>query len=317
MPDAVVQVGIVLPHPVVLVGLRAAEPKLGVAGHVGGLGAEAAHQLAMRLLQRPQPGGVDVGMSDRRELVHHRGVATHQQALEDVGCLVPGAPVVLDPHVAEAVQLGQELARPGWVEPVGSVGLEPPQHVEVVVKLPCLGIEASDVAAVEHDRLDCRVGPVERAELAVACEFDAQLELLAPGGLLDQQRIGTRSFVAGVEPLDRAATDPERRLRVGDPQQIDPVAGPLGWHRRLDPKPERRPQRPELLAQLGVAIGKLLGLLQRDPIDRARHHQAVGITPLGIDHAPRSARPPGRCACGCRRDGEASSPDDRGRVSVR
>ena len=283
MPDAVIQVGVVPPHPVVLIGLRAAEPKLRVPGHVGGLRAEASHQLSMRLLERPKPRGVDMGMADRRQLVHNRAVSPQQQPLEDVGGLVPGTAIGFDPDVAEAVELGQQLARPGRIQPVDGVGLQPAQHVEVVVKLPGLLVEARNLTAVEHHRLDGAVAPVHLPELAVACELDPQVEMLAAGGVLNQQRVGPRPLVAGVEALDRPAVDPQRGLAVGDPQQVDALSRPLRRHGGLHLKPEGCPQRPELLAQPGVAVGQRLGLIDRDAVDRPRHHQPVGVARVGID----------------------------------
>ena len=58
--DALVEAGMPRADPVVLLGLRAREPELRVAVHVRRLGAEGAHQLALRLGQRPEPRRVDV-----------------------------------------------------------------------------------------------------------------------------------------------------------------------------------------------------------------------------------------------------------------
>ena len=89
-----------------------------------------------------------------------------EERLQDRLGLVPGRAVVLDPHVAEAVELGEEPAGPRLVKPVHGVGLEPAQDVEVVVQVPGPAVEAGDPAAIEHDRLERRVGPRKLAELA-------------------------------------------------------------------------------------------------------------------------------------------------------
>src|SRR4051794_8001714 len=67
--DPRVQVGVAALDPLVLLGLGAGKPHLRVALHVARLRAERAHRLAVRLLKRPQPGGVDVRMADRRQLM--------------------------------------------------------------------------------------------------------------------------------------------------------------------------------------------------------------------------------------------------------
>ncbi len=73
--DARPQLGVALLDPRVLLRLRAREAVLGVLVHVAQLRAEAAQRLAVRLGERPQPGGVDVRVPDRGELVRVRGVA--------------------------------------------------------------------------------------------------------------------------------------------------------------------------------------------------------------------------------------------------
>src|SRR4029079_8237962 len=50
--DALVELRLARPDPVVLLGLRAREPELRVAIHVGRLRAERPHHLALRLCQR-------------------------------------------------------------------------------------------------------------------------------------------------------------------------------------------------------------------------------------------------------------------------
>ena len=281
--DALVELGHARPDPVVLLGLRAREPELRVAVHVRGLRAERPHHLALRLGQRPQPGRVDVGMADRGDLVDVRAVAMFEQPLQDRLGLVPGSAVVLDPHVAEAVELGQELAGPRRVETVSRVGLEAAQDVEVVVQIPRPAVEPGDRTAVEHDRLERGIDPRQLAELAVARQLDAQVEPLAARRRVEHGRVDPGALRARVQALDGAPADPERRLAVAHPQEVDPLAGPLRRHGRLDPEPVRGPQRPEPVAERGVAVVEPLGLLERDAVDRPRDAERVGRARVRAD----------------------------------
>ena len=212
-----------------------------------------------------------------------RAVSVREKRLQDRLGLVPGRAVILDPDVAEAVELGEELAGPRLVEPVHGVGLEPAEDVEVVVQIPGAAVEAGDPAAVEDDGLERRVRPRERAELAVAGQLDAQVEPLAPGRRVEDGRVDPGALGARVQALDGAAVDPERGLAVAHPEQVDPLAGPLLGDGRLDPEPVGRPQRPEPLAEGGVAVLEPLGLLERDAVDRPRDPERAGIARLGVD----------------------------------
>ena len=181
---------------------------------------------------------------------------------------VPGRAVVLDPDVAEAVELGQQLAGPGLVQAIVSVGLQPAQDVEVVMQLPRLAVEARDLAAVEHHRLERAVRRLEPAELAVAGQLDPQIQPFAAGRRIDQQRIDPGTVRAAVESLERAPVHPQRRLAVADPQQVDAFACPLGGHVRRYPKPVGGPQRAEPVAEIRVAVGQCVGLVRRDAVHR-------------------------------------------------
>ncbi len=216
LADARVELGLMQPQPVVLVGLRAGESELRIPLHVGELRAEGADHLAMGLGQRPQPRGVDVRVPDGGQLVGDGAVAGRQQVVQDLAGRFPGGAVVLVPGVAEAVQLRQQPPGPGGVEVGvgGTVGLQPAQHVQVVVKPPGERIKPGQHALVEHHRFDRLVHPLQLAELAVAGEFDTQIEPLSARGPLQQQRVGARAVGAGVETLRRPAVDPERRLAV-------------------------------------------------------------------------------------------------------
>ena len=69
-------------------------------------------------------------------------------------------------------------------------------------------------------------------------------------------------FGLDVQALDASPADPQRRLAVADPQQVDPLAGPLVGHGRLDLEPVRRPQRPERVAQRGIVVVEPFGLVR-------------------------------------------------------
>ena len=122
----------------------------------------------------------------------------------------------------------QQPPGPRSSSPFAGVGLQPAEHVEVVVQLPRLAVEAGDLAAVEHHRLERRVGPVElrrtcrcrparragRAARRRPPRSSTGASIRAPSGL-------------DVQALDGAPADPQRRLAVADPEQVDALAGPL------------------------------------------------------------------------------------------
>ena len=214
-----------------------------------------------------------------------RAVPVGEQRLQDRLALVPRRAVVLDPDVAEAVELGEQLSRPRLVKAVHGVGLEPAEHIEVVVQIPRPAVEPGDPAAVEHDRFERRIRARELAELAVARQLDAQVEPLAPRRRVEDGRVDPGAVRARVEPLHRPAVHPQRRLAVAHPLEVDPLAGPLGGDRCLDPEPVRRPQRPEPVTEGGVAEAEPLRLLERDAVDGPGDAQRVGVAAVGVDQA--------------------------------
>ena len=88
----------------------------GIALEQAQLRGEAAHALAVGLLERPQPGRVDVRVADRGDRVDMGAVAAREQPGEDRPGGRPAGAVVLAPRVAEPVEAGRQLARPGGVE---------------------------------------------------------------------------------------------------------------------------------------------------------------------------------------------------------
>jgi hypothetical protein len=185
-----------------------------------------------------------VGVADRAQLVRVRAVAVGVQPRQDRR--VAG--------VAEALQLRAQEAGPARVDAL--LGLERAQRLEVVVELPRRRVEAPELAADELRRV-----PLV-AEEAVARELDVAL-LAGPG----------RVEVERVQPLDRAAVAPERRLAARVPEQVDARA--RRRRRRADAEPVGRPERAEALPGRRWAVLEPLRLLPRDPPDRAGDEQLV------------------------------------------
>ncbi len=231
--------------PVVVLRRGAREPVPGVLVEQPELRRPRAHGLALRLRERPQPGRVEVRVPDGRNLVGRRAVPARVQALEDRGIEL----------VAEPVQLGAELARPGGIEPALRLGLERAERLEVPVELPRAGIEQPDLAALDRHVL-------------VAGELD-----------LEARPRKRRVVVPAVEPVQRAPVLPERRLASGLPQE----PGMLAFEVRLELEPPGRPARAEALARIERPVLEQLRLLPRDPPDRACDQDPVHRTQLPVD----------------------------------
>ena len=146
--DARVEPRRTVADPRVLLRLRAREAVVRIGLHQPQLARERAHALAVGLLERPQPGGVDVRVADRGDLVHPRAVAPSEQRREDL-------PVA---RVAEAVELAQQLAAPRALLLVH----QRRQHAEIGRELPRVRIEARDLAALEPERRRDRLRPLRR-----------------------------------------------------------------------------------------------------------------------------------------------------------
>ena len=103
--DPLVEIRVAFLYPRVLLSLRAGELVLRINIHVRGLGTESSYALAVSLGEWPEPGGVDVSMSDRGELVAVVAVGLCVDRREDLAGLGPGVPIVCTPDVAEAIEL--------------------------------------------------------------------------------------------------------------------------------------------------------------------------------------------------------------------
>ncbi len=126
LPDPLVQVGVALLDPGVLLRLGAGEPVLGIRVHVRGLRAERPDALPVRLRDRPEPGGIDVRVSDRGDLVAVVAVPLGIERCQLCSGLRPASAILRSPDVAEAVQLVEQLPRERRVEAPGVFGLELP-----------------------------------------------------------------------------------------------------------------------------------------------------------------------------------------------
>ena len=230
--------------------------------------------LRPRLLERPQPRGVDVRVPDRGDRVRARAVATWASSgPSDRARRGPRRPVVLVPGVAEAVELAQQLAAPRRVD-AGLVH-HADQHAQVLGELPRGGIEARELAALERERAR-RGGRLVRRGLSSA-QPKRPLQAISTRDLEPLARV--RARVSGASgrlksrPLTRPWTGSPSRQTVASElvtssrSTRSPV--PVVGHGRRQPQPPRRPQRAQRHAELRVGVLERRGLGERDPPDGA------------------------------------------------
>ncbi len=278
---------------------------LGVAVHQRELARPRAHDLAPRLGQRPQPGGVDVRVADRRDLVRAAGVAVREQVAEDRARLGPAAAVGGGERAGEAVELGEQPALPGGIE--ARLLDELAQRLEVPRHLPRLGVEQREAGAVQARRrarraqravvgrlLPRAAGPVAAARERVGQSHQVvaghlQLELHAAGRRAER---GGDALVAAApdEPLHGRAVAVEQRLAAAVPEQLDRPPGPVLGDRGGEPEPVRRPLRAERLADLRRPVLERLRLRVGDAPGPLAHEQLVGGDRLRMDQRAQAAR---------------------------
>ena len=139
-----------LRQPRVVLCLRVREAVLGIRVHQPQLRGRRAHELAPRLLERPQPRRVEVGVADRAHPVQLARAAAEE----------PGQPAAVAVE-RERVQLGEEQSRPGGVD--ARLALQRPEHLEVVPLLPRPGVEAGELAARAARTTPPHPGPPRRS----------------------------------------------------------------------------------------------------------------------------------------------------------
>ena len=204
-----VDLGLVLLHPGVLLGLRAGEDELGVVPGERGDVREGAGGLADRLPQRPEPGGVDVRVADRADPVR-AGVCGPGQRRRQLGAGgARGTGDVVEVHgVQRTLQGAQDVvpARIGGRELVHQLG----QHVQVQGQVPDLLVEHGEVGAGQPVQRHLASGPLvaERGggeaigeDLRVRRRLDQIADLLATRARGCDRDVGVRRLDA----LDRPA----------------------------------------------------------------------------------------------------------------
>ena len=315
LAQPLVEPGRVLLEPGVVLRGGGGEAVLGVAVHQRELAGPRAHDLAARLGQRPQPGGVDVRVADRGDLVRAARVAVGEQVAEDRARLGPGAAVGGHPGTGEAVELREQPALPGGVE----AGLldELAQRLEVPRHLPRLGIEQRQACAGEAGRRARRPqravlgGFLPRAAgpVAAARERVGQAHEVVAGHLQHQldatarraERGGGAVVAAALdEPLYGLGVAEEQRLAAAVPDELDRPAGPVLGDGGGQAEPVRRPLRPERLADLRRTVRERLRLRVRDAPGPLAHEQLVGRDGLGVDQRAQPARGLGDARAGLR-----------------
>ncbi len=83
----------------------------------------------------------------------------------------------------------------------------------------------------------------------------------------DERGVGADLAAPAAQALHGAAVAPQRRLAAGVEHEVDPLPGPGLGHRRGDPQPPGREQRPELGAERDRRVVEGRG---RRPVDAAR-----------------------------------------------
>ena len=313
LAQPLVEPGRVLLEPRVVLRRGGREAVLGVAVHQRELARPRAHDLAPRLGQRPQPGGVDVRVADRGDVVGAAGVAVGVEVAEDRPRLGPGGAVGGDERAGEAVELGEQPALPGGLQP--RLLDELAQRLEVPRQLPRLGIDQREPGALEAGG---RAGRAQRAVVggvlpgpagAVAALRErvrqahqvvaGHLELeLHAAGRRAERRGGAVVAAALDEPLHGRAVAVQQRLAAAVPDELDGAPGPVLGDGRGEPEPVGRPLRPERLADLRRAVAQRLRVGVGDAARLLAHEQLVGRHRLRMDQRAQPARGLGDAGAG-------------------
>ena len=249
----------VLPDPAVLLGLAAEEPEVGATFHQTIDRRERPEALSTGLRERPEPGGVDVGVADGDAGGSGPAVPARapEQRFERGELDVEGGPRIVggDPSEDRA-QPGLQLLGPrdvGGMEQHGASGEIPRLHEAPgsIVVGHQLRRRQSARLVLAPPRLHFGVVPPERrhAEWQVARRLDQQVDV--PVALAGREE--RRSIPIEVESMMRRTIPPQERFgpgveakmdlppshRVGDPAAKSEPGGapdrspsPPGGHRR-------------------------------------------------------------------------------------
>ena len=257
--------------------LRAREAVLGIRVHQPQLRGRRAHELAPRLLERPQP----------RPCQGERGRSRSRCSSPSGGESWAAATVAVE---REGVQLGAEQSRPGpGRRPARAPARRAPSRS--YRSLPRPSVEAGEPRA-QRDNAAHTLARLAEAEQVVACELELERDPLAALGARDERRRRPDHARPGVEPLDRLAAEPQRRLAARVEQRSTRApAQPSGttrsraastWRtagRAPRPAPRRDREAERLLA--------------RDAADRARDLQPLDRDALRVHAPPRPLDLPG------------------------
>ena len=279
LADALEQRRGAIAQPGVVLRLRVGEDVLGIVVEQPQLCGRGADQLAVGLLERPQPGGVEVGVADGGGEV--QGARGPSEQPVQVGA------VAVD---RERVQLGQQLARPRGLRD----RLQREQELQIVERAPGVRVDRRHVAAAQLEPHSQPLARRAEPERVVA----GQLELEDPlaGRHRDRLRGPGAARSSATRRAHRPATPwPRRRSR-------DTGARARGRSRSPATSTWRTAAR-------AAARARRAGTRRTfAPLDRA----ATARGRAEWDSRRREgARRTGRCVRARTRDGEALSAPDR------
>ncbi len=252
-----------VPHPGVLLGLRAGEDEVGVLLRQGGHIGEGPGRLALGLAERPEPGAVDMGVADGGDGVgtgvgrsgQHLdqpgaglgGGARHVQRIDGVQGVVDGAQQLVPARVA-----GRQLVH-------HSAG-----HLQVERQVPDVLVQDGEVGAghgVERvgrrGELVAEGGGADEAvpqDVGVGGGLQQQVDPLAALGPLRHRHVLVLRLDALERPSVRVVDQGlglMARPGADEPEvehRLHPPPGPLGRHLAGGPDPQRGPRPPPALA---------------------------------------------------------------------
>ena len=221
--DLLVKRRVVLLAELVELRLRRTVFELGVALHVQDLARERAADLADGLAQRPEPLHVDVRVADRGDA--HRGGVDADAPHGPAQLLVDGARAAATgrQQVERAARRTDDLDAARGL--LGEGSRERKDHVEVLLELPLVVVEAADrelvdggapraVERLRRGALRDGVGAARDAEHVVRAGVDPEVDLLA--ALRLREPVEVVLAVAGQERAAVREADERAALRVED-----------------------------------------------------------------------------------------------------